>query len=210
MGSSRPDEAPGGRSPARLCRHLERGVAWQASPGVAGPRKCGALHPTLAYVLANVRYKLRVRVFIHGHTLPGVVFEDGQSGHRYQDVHVAIQERDAAVQVVAADAEQVAFVADIEVVDVAGVADLRGPCVQGRRGDRFIYLTWGTLPEGGTFTMFRRAKLLLRDVDAVTLARAAQQGWCLVARLGLSDRCGSPRCASVRPPVVTWEAARTS
>lgn len=147
-----------------------------------------------------------MRVLIHGHSLPGLVFGDAQSGNCYERVHVAIQSRDTAAQVVPADSESVHFVAEVDVVESRGETDFRGPCVHGRRGDRFLYLTWGALPEGGTFKMFRRAKLLLRDVDAETLARASSPGWALAARLGLTDARGGPRCASVRPPIVAWQA----
>jgi len=43
-------------------------------------------------------------------------------------------------------------------------------------------------------------------VDAETLARASSPGWALEARLGLTDACGGPRCASVRLPTVAWQA----
>jgi hypothetical protein len=151
-----------------------------------------------------------MRVLIHGHSLPGLVFGDAQSGHCYERVHVGIQSRDTAVQVVPADSESVRFLAEVDLVESRGETDFRGPCVQGRRGERFLYLTWGELPEGGTFNMFRRAKLLLRDVDAETLARASSPGWALEARLGLTDACGGPRCASVRPPGVAWQASQRS
>jgi hypothetical protein len=147
-----------------------------------------------------------MRVYIHGHSLPGLVFGDPQSGKCYERVHIGIQSRDTAVQVVPADADSVLFTAEVEIVDSKGEVDFRGPCVQGRRGERFLYLTWGELPDGGTFTMFRRAKLPLRDVDPATLTSATLPGWALEARLGLTDGCGGPRCASVRPPAVTWQA----
>lgn len=150
-----------------------------------------------------------MRVLIHGHSLPGFAFGDAQSGKCYERVHVAIQSRDAAAQVVPADSESVHFTAEVDVVESKGEIDFRGPCVHGRRGDRFLYLTWGELLEGGIFKMFRRAKLLLRDVDAETLARASSPGWALEARLGLTDACGGPRCASVRPPTVGWKAVPT-
>jgi hypothetical protein len=40
-----------------------------------------------------------------------------------------------------------------------GSIDFRGPLVSGRRGDRFLYLNWGTVAPDGTFQMFRRAKV---------------------------------------------------
>ena len=85
-----------------------------------------------------------------------------------------------------------------------GALDVGGPFAQGRRGDRFVYLTWGTVAADGAFTMFRRAKLHLADVDPGVLARAAAGEGRLVARLGLTDTYGNPVCARVRPPAVRW------
>lgn len=84
--------------------------------------------------------------------------------------------------------------------------DLRGPCVQGVPGARFLYLSWGTVDEAREFTMFRRAKLWLDAVPADVLAAAVERG-ILVGRLGLTDRKGHPLCASVRPPLIEWSAA---
>lgn len=53
-----------------------------------------------------------MRVLIHGHSLPGLVFGDAQSGNCYQNVHIAIQSRDTAAQVVPADSESVHFMAE--------------------------------------------------------------------------------------------------
>ncbi len=65
--------------------------------------------------------------------------------------------------------------------------------MQGRRDARFIYLTWGTFADG-TFTMFRRAKLMLDDVplgaDEVTV------------EVHLTDETGMPRCARLSAPAL--------
>jgi Family of unknown function (DUF5990) len=82
--------------------------------------------------------------------------------------------------------------------------DLRGPYVEGRPGERFVYLSWGTV-HGDRFDMFRRAKLMLADVPDEVLRDAVAAGR-LVARLGLTDAKGGPLCAAVRPPVVRWSA----
>ena len=78
--------------------------------------------------------------------------------------------------------------------------------MQGRRGERFVYLTWGDVGIDGTFAMFRRAKLMLSQLAPAVAARAAddpdQVG--VAADVQLSDRFGHPRCARVDPPAVTW------
>ena len=63
---------------------------------------------------------------------------------------------------------------------------------------------WGTR-DGERFEVERRAKLMLDAVPDHVLAAAAGRG-VLVGRLGLTDSDGGPRCAAVRPPVVTWSA----
>jgi len=78
--------------------------------------------------------------------------------------------------------------------------------VRGRRGDRGIGLAWGEILPEGTFALFRALGLRIADIDRATLDAATQPGRRLVARLGLTDAGGNPRCATVRPPVVTWSA----
>lgn len=65
--------------------------------------------------------------------------------------------------------------------------------MQGRKGDRFVYLTWGTCADG-VFTMFRRAKLMLND-----LPRGAED---VTVDVDLTDDAGMPRCARLRTPAI--------
>lgn len=147
-----------------------------------------------------------VRVAIRGHNLPGRRWEESTN------VHVGLQEGRDPVGLVAGDAEAASWDLDVRVVvDADGGLDFRGPAVHGKRGERFLYLTWGDVDGNGTFTMFRRAKLMLHRVDAA-LVRAAEQGGApLLAEVDLTDGCGGPRCARVDPPALTWSTTpRTS
>jgi hypothetical protein len=65
--------------------------------------------------------------------------------------------------------------------------------VQGKKGERFVYLTWGTVA-GDSFSMFRRAKLMLSDLPA----DAAE----VTVDVDLTDERGMPRCARLRPPAL--------
>ncbi|MEU9700711.1 DUF5990 family protein [Streptomyces sp. NPDC047981] len=126
----------------------------------------------------------------------------GRSCGTFTDVHVAVQrgrEPDGAVPGDAAEAVWEFTVDTVLAPD--GTRDFRGPYVHGRRGARFLYLTWGEWPPGGAFTMFRRAKLFLDDLPAPALDRGAAEG-----RLGLTDLHGLPLCAAVRPPRIRWTA----
>lgn len=86
---------------------------------------------------------------------------------------------------------------DVEVKD----GDFRGPYVHGRRGARFVYLSWQAADSG----RFRRAKLMLDAVSADTLRDALDQA--LRADVSLTMPDGSPLCAPFDLPAVAWSAA---
>ena len=81
--------------------------------------------------------------------------------------------------------------------------DFRGPAVQGKRGERFIYLTWGDLDTVHGFQMFRRAKLMLDRIEPELIESATHAGR-LAATVDLTDDRGGPRCARVDPPAIAW------
>ena len=131
-----------------------------------------------------------MRLLIEGHNLPG------RSCGTYEDIHVGVQVRRDPTGLVPADAPTAHWEVDVDVVEREGEVDFHGPAVQGRRGERFVYLTWGA---GGSasFTMFRRAKLMLSDVPD-------PKAPVVTARVDLTDDKGMPRCARLRPPALTW------
>ena len=83
--------------------------------------------------------------------------------------------------------------------------DVHGPHIQGRPGERFIYLSWGSVDDNGRFRLFRRAKLMLADVPPDVLDAAATSET-LVGALGLTDAKGHPLCARVKPPMIRWSS----
>ena len=130
-----------------------------------------------------------MRVRIEGTDLPGATY--GQVG---------IQRGREVIELQPADAAMVTWSFEVDVRRTPdGGVDLRGPYVQGRKGDRFVYLSWGR-KENGFLTMYRRAKLMF---DAVDLG-ALHDAHTLVGRVGLTAKDGTPRCAAVRPPAITW------
>jgi hypothetical protein len=144
-----------------------------------------------------------VRMTIRGHNLPGREFCDGDN--RRDNVHVAVQERRDPVGLVRGDATSATWDLDVDVVaNGDGGLDFKGPAVQGKRGERFVYLTWGNVFPSGEFDMFRRAKLMLDD-DVSNLACTAEGGdRRVVATVDLTDRSGGPRCARLKPDALTW------
>ena len=118
----------------------------------------------------------------------------------YHNIHVGVQRKSEPDQLVAADQDRADFAIQTQANETTDGYDLRGPHIQGRRGSRFIYLTWGELPEGGSFRMFRRAKLSINAIPNDVLAAGMKSG-VLEACLGLTDIHGRPVCADV---AVTW------
>lgn len=127
-----------------------------------------------------------MRIRIEGHHLPG------RNPGTHRDVQVGVQIRKEPSDVVWADVSDATW--EIEVTESYGadVRDFHGPAVQGRRGERFVYVTW---LEGPDAVMFRRAKLMLGE---------APEGDRVVARVDLTDELGLPRCARLRSPAVEW------
>ena len=146
---------------------------------------------------------------IVGQNLPGRSFSPS-ADERYENVHVGVQERANPVGLVAGDADGASWDLDVRVVtDGDGGLDFRGPVVHGKRGERFVYLTWGDVSIEGSFRMFRRAKVMLDRVEPALVRQASRDG-VLVATVDLSDEHGCPRCARVDPPAVAWSYAPVS
>jgi len=137
---------------------------------------------------------MRLRIVLTG--LPGLSWAD------YDAVHVGLQRGTEVVGVTPGDAKTATW--DIE-VEVKDDGDVRGPHVQGKRGERFVYITWGTSPDPERWGMFRRAKIMLAPA-AELLQEAAAKGASVEASLEGMDAKGGPVCAAVRPPRVTWRA----
>ncbi len=151
-----------------------------------------------------------VLIRIEGLDLPGA--SCGPSPQRPQGhhgIHVAVQRKNKPGELfgmVRGDAPSATWELECATKAAAAGIDVTGPYVSGPPGDRFIYLSWGVVDQGG-FEMFRRAKLRLTAVPPDVLAAAVESGT-LVGRLGLTDAKGNPTCASVRPPAIEWTAER--
>jgi hypothetical protein len=177
---------------------LSSSVKLRPGPGAAGRHTAPAAHTGA------------VRILIEASDLPGS--SCGPSPDRpggYQGIQVGVQHRsrrDEPLGLVPGDAAAASWTLDCTTVRSAAGVDLKGPCIQGRPGGRFIYLSWGTVAGTGAFTLFRRAKLCLDAVPSAVLDSAGELGL-LVGRLGLTDGRGNPLCASVRPPLIEWSAA---
>lgn len=133
---------------------------------------------------------------IHGRRLPGRSWP-GRDGN--DDLHVGLQVRRDPADLVPADAADTSWRTEIDTVDRDGVPDFRGPAVQGKRGERFVYLVWVNLGPDGSSTLLGRAKLMLQDV----LAGAPGADGRVIVEVELTDESGRPRCARLPEPALT-------
>jgi hypothetical protein len=145
-----------------------------------------------------------VQIRIVGTQLPGRECGAGGNFPGYSNIHVGVQRKNRPHELLdihPGDASSAEWTLDCSVDGT----DVRGPHIQGRPGERFIYLSWGSVDNNGHFTMFRRAKLMLADVPTDVLDAAATSGT-LVGTLGLTDAKGHPLCARVKPPQIRWSS----
>lgn len=135
---------------------------------------------------------------IHGHHLPGRSWH--LDGEPCDNVHVGVQVGREPRDLQPGDAERAVWTLDVELIERDGDVDFRGPAVQGRRGGRFVYLTWGNVRDDGSFTMFGRAKLMLADLEPLLSEPGSDRR--VIATVDLTDDCGGPRCARLRSPAL--------
>jgi hypothetical protein len=146
-----------------------------------------------------------VDVRIVGVELPGRTCADPRPGGlTYENVHVGVQRRQEVVDLVPGDAPVAEWNLTVDTVTKDGLHDFRGPFVHGKRGGRFLYLSWGTVDGTNSFEMFRRAKLMFEAVPDELLRAAQAPGHRLVGTVHMQHEDGMPRCAAVRPPVIEW------
>jgi hypothetical protein len=142
---------------------------------------------------------------IRARDFPGRRCGPEPGGGWYENVQVGPRRGKEAVELLPGDAPSGRWELDVSVRSTDGEHDFGGPFVYGKRGERSVSLRWLSEEEDGSLSVFRAAKLRLSDVEAGLLDEAIASGR-LVADLGLTDSDGWPRCASVRPPDVTWSA----
>ena len=97
------------------------------------------------------------------------------------------------------------FDIDVEAkaVEPAG-HDFRGPWVHGRKGDRFLYLSWGLPGPADPFVMFARAKLKLADIPPELIDGSRAGDDIIVCEVQATNEKGHPASGTIRPPRVRW------
>jgi hypothetical protein len=140
-------------------------------------------------------------VEIEGTRLPG------RACPGYENIHVGLGIQREPRDLVPGDAASAHWRLEVGVLHDAAGIDFRGKFVHGPRGDRFLYLNWGTVAPDGTFTLFRRAKLILSAIAPELVAEALDRGAAMVGTVNLTDAKGWPLCARVRPAAIGWRVA---
>jgi hypothetical protein len=121
------------------------------------------------------------------------------------EVRLGIQKGTEVIEDVPADTEEVRFTVPLRILQNTQTAqtDFRGPFVQGKAGDRFLYLSWGQR-QGERFDMFRRAKFPLRHLDRPRIAEALKSGKPVEAFVDMTDPKGMPLTATIHEESFQW------
>jgi hypothetical protein len=147
-------------------------------------------------------------VEIVGTDLPGIRCGPDQNGAWCEGVHVGLARGSETVELIRGDAPIATWAFSVSIrADESGDLDFGGPFVIGRRGERHLGIRWLRQDARGGFVVFRGAKIRLYEMDAALFRTALGTGQSLVGRLGLTDADGWPRCATVRPPDISWSVA---
>jgi len=134
----------------------------------------------------------RFRVVCEG--IPSDRFEGFDGRH---DIRVALQTKDGHVAGAPAGPYALAWTTKVAVKEGPdGAPDFAGPAVQGKRGERFFYLSWSS-ERYGHREMFRRIKVHLRDVTSAQIGQAVTTDGVLEGRVHAIAKDGGPACASV-------------
>lgn len=145
---------------------------------------------------------------VDGNNLPGLRCNPGPQAVPNENIHVGIGQRFGSAQLFPGDAPSASWRFDVRVIPIGEDSfDFRGALVSGKRGDRFLYLNWGSVTEDGAFHPFRRAKVDLTAIDAALVARALEADAELHCTVELTDAKGNPSCARFRGDLISWRIA---
>lgn len=122
----------------------------------------------------------------------------------YEDVHVGVGRFTDPIGLVRGDTHRVDWRVEVRVVWRDGEPDFRGPHVDGKRGDRHIYLDWFNREPDGQLKLFRRAKVMLEGLDPSVVEHAERTGAPVVCTIELTNAKGLPTTARFRADDLYW------
>jgi hypothetical protein len=161
--------------------------------------------------------------FLLGRNPAGLPVTAGNGGSSVGDIHLVfvcrdlppgealrlgIQRGTVVIDDVLGEGDEIPFSFSVTVRPRQGGIDFGGPFVQGRPGERFVYLCWGTRDEAGGWEMERRAKIPLVGITPAQAETAGRTGQPIEAALEMTDARGRPVCASYPPDRIAWRVAK--
>ena len=132
--------------------------------------------------------------------LPGICFAD------YEPVYLGIQKGNEVIEAVPGNRAQAIFRPTFRIArQPDGSPNFLGPFAKGTPRERFFYLSWGVMHDGGQFEMFRRAKIHLNHLTWEQVSAAVSNDRPLKVVIDMTGKKGDPICASIRPNRAKWE-----
>lgn len=99
------------------------------------------------------------------------------------------------IGVVPGDTQGVEWRVSVRVVWRDGKPDFHGPQVDGKRGDRHVYLNWFSREADGQLRLFRRGKVMLEGLDPRLVKQSEEIGSALRCTVNLTNERGLPSTA---------------
>jgi hypothetical protein len=128
-------------------------------------------------------------------------------------LRLGIQKRQEVIEDIPSATPEVTFAVPISVkssiqqggtpeAENMAALDFAGPFVQGKVGERFIYLCWGTR-QGEHWQTALRAKFPLRYLSEKQVSDALETGQPFRVSIDMTDAKGKPVCATIRSENLT-------
>lgn len=125
----------------------------------------------------------------------------------YEDVQVGVGRFTDPIGVVPGDTQAVEWRVSVRVVWRDGKPDFHGPQVDGKRGDRHIYLNWFNREADGQLRLFRRGKVMLEGLDPTLVKQSEQGDRGLKGTVNLTNERGLPSTARFWAANLDWRLA---
>jgi hypothetical protein len=141
---------------------------------------------------------------INGMNGPGRSCNPAPDHGPYEDVLVGLGRFTDPIGVVPGDTQAVEWRVQVRVVRRDGMSDFHGPQVDGKRGDRHIYLNWFNREADGQLKLFRRGKIMLEGIDPRLVEQSEQRSAALRCTVNLTNEKGLPSTARFWAPNLDW------
>ena len=143
-------------------------------------------------------------VEVRGVNSPGRRCNPAPQHGPYEDVQMGVGHFTNPVGVVPGDTRGVLWRVPVRVVRQNGELDFRGPHVDGKRGDRHIYLNWFNREADGQLRLFRRGKVMLEGLDPRLVEQAERTDAALRCTVNLTNEKGLPSTARFWAADLAW------